>query len=208
MSGLISFIHSITVSTSVSETRYRFSVVTPNLSARILICPSDSSPETYKIFFFLHRLFGKFAKVMLIYRYPGHRLQVLIHPVQFRRQALCQAPVNRFCNVFHIRLLHHRFFFGIRTLPPLLIDIARVADVFLFRNNSFLYGVPTVTAWAFSPATSVICTHIHCIYMSFLFSFLFLSFISIATTKNYIHNFITFHPHCQATNITLTLRFA
>ena len=30
----------------------------------------------------------------------------------------------------------------------------------------------------------------------------------ISHRKNYIHNFITFHPHCQATNITLTLRFA
>ena len=30
----------------------------------------------------------------------------------------------------------------------------------------------------------------------------------ISHRKNYIHNFITFHPHCQAANITLILRFA
>ena len=32
--------------------------------------------------------------------------------------------------------------------------------------------------------------------------------VGISHHKNYIHNFITFHPHCQATNITFTLRFA
>ena len=93
--------------------------------------------------------FWQFAKVMLIYRYPGHRLQVLIHPVQFRRQALCQAPVNRFCNVFHIRLLHHRFFRHTHTSAVTYRHCTR-SRRFLFRNNSFLYGVPTVTAWAFS----------------------------------------------------------
>ena len=129
ISGFNSFMLSKISSTSVSVTRYRFSVVTPKRSARILICPSLSSPETYSIFL-SSPTFSQICKSSVDLPIPGSPPTRISEPLTIPPPSTRSSSFKPVLYLVSNPALTSPIFFGIRAGAVFSRTSALVADVF------------------------------------------------------------------------------